>query len=121
MADLRRRAAVVDAEERSVGERAHRRAALPLQDLVDVGVVALEVLEREAPDEALRALDLLQLERDLVEVAEEQLIARDLVRLVAVVDVLTPAQRLLGGHARRGPGRSAPVPPSAPRGRRSTA
>ncbi len=102
MADPSRGGAVVHAVEERVGLATSRRTApLPAQHLVDVGLVPLRIRERQAPDKALRSLNVLELERHLVEIPEEELIAGDEVGVVVVVDVLTPALRLLEGHPRR--------------------
>lgn len=82
--------------------RGRGRAPLVAQDLVDVGGVAVVVGEREPADVAVALLDLLEAERDLVEVAEDELVARDLDVEVgaAVEDLLLPAHRLGLAHAR---------------------
>jgi hypothetical protein len=96
--------AVVHGEEERAGVLAGPGggASLVAQDLVDVGGVAVVVGEGEAADVAVALLDLLEGERDLVEVAEQKLIARDLdVEVGAGVELfLLPAHGLVLGHAR---------------------
>ena len=103
VADGGRGGAVVDREEHRIGLGRARGAPLPAQDLVDIGGVVLLAVEGEATDITIAGLDLLQAERDLVEVAEDQLIARDLeVEVGPGVELaLLPAHRLVLGHLRR--------------------
>ena len=101
MTDPGRRRAVVDAVKEGVRLTSRpARPSLPTEDLINIGLVALRIGEGETTDKALRRLHVLELDRHLVEVAEEELIARDQIWVFVVVDVLTPALRLLEGHPR---------------------
>jgi hypothetical protein len=82
-----------------------RGVLLPAQELVHVGLVAGVVGEREPADVAVGGLDLLDRERDLVEIAEHELIARQLDVGVALraKHLLLPHRGLGLGHRGRHP------------------
>jgi hypothetical protein len=96
------RAVVRGVEHRArAGDRRWR--SLPRQQLGDVRLVAAIVGKREPADDAVEHLDLLERERHLIEIAEDELVEGDLgvrQRLVEE-DLAVPAERGFSVHARR--------------------
>lgn len=96
------------------------RPLLPAQDLFNVRLIALIVGKGQPPDVIVRRLDLLNSQRHLIQIAEDQLVARQVVGgvLAGVKVLLLPLQRL--DHVELGGGRiDLDLPPALRRRARS--